>query len=151
MRGFVDVVLGGPGRRRGRRDQFALVEGDHLEWWVVERIVAPRLLRLRAEMKMPGRGWLQYELREHGDETTIRQTAIFDAKGVLGRLYWYAIAPFHAFVFTGTLKGIESRCRALVEGPNTCPLPGEYERSLDRRSALAEKNATAPDVRPTDL
>ena len=135
LRGFIDILLGGPGRRRGRRDQYALVEGDHLDWWVVENLDPPRFLRLRAEMVMPGRGWLQYELSDAPDGgTTIRQTAIFDAKGLTGRLYWYAIAPFHHFVFNGTLAGIETRCRQLVEGPNTCPLPGEYERALGRRA-----------------
>ncbi len=133
LRGFVDILLGGPGRRRGRRDQFALVEGDHLEWWRVERVDSPRLLRMRAEMVVPGRGWLQYEFTRDGEGTIVRQTAIFDAKGLLGRLYWYAIAPFHHFVFNGTLRGIDTRCRALVEGPNTCPLPGEYERSVSQR------------------
>lgn len=133
LRGFIDILLGGPGRRRGRRDQYALLEGDHLDWWIVERVEAPWLLRLRAEMVMPGRGWLQYELSYEDGRTTVRQTAIFDAKGLLGRLYWYGIAPFHHYVFNGTLKGIDSRCRELVEGPNTCPMPGEYQRSVDQR------------------
>ncbi len=133
LRGFIDILLGGPGRRRGRRDQFALVEGDHLDWWRVERLVAPRLLRLVAEMKLPGRGWLQYELRPDGDETIIRQTAIYEPKGVLGRAYWYLVLPMHHFVFNGTLKGIDTRCRELVEGPNTCPLPDEYGRQLAKR------------------
>jgi len=128
LRGFVDILLGGPGRRRGRRDPYALVEGDHLEWWRVERVVPPRLLRMRAEMVMPGRGWLQYEFTPDSSGTLIRQTAVFDPKGVLGRLYWHAISPLHHFVFNGTLRGIETRCRALVEGPDTCPLPGEYGR-----------------------
>ena len=133
LRGFIDILLGGPGRRRGRRDQYALVEGDHLDWWRVERLVAPRLLRVVAEMKLPGRGWLQYELRPDGDETIIRQTAIYEPKGVLGRAYWYLVLPMHHFVFNGTLKGIDTRCRALVEGPNTCPLPDEYGRQLAKR------------------
>lgn len=135
LRGFVDVLLGGPGRRRGRRDQFALVEGDHLDWWVVERLDPPCFLRLRAEMIMPGRGWLQYELRDAEDGGTwVRQTAILDAKGLLGRLYWYAIAPFHHFVFNGTLKGIAQRCQDLVDGPDSCPLPDEYGRALEERN-----------------
>jgi uncharacterized protein YbjT (DUF2867 family) len=133
LRGFIDVLLGGPGRRRGRRDQYALVEGDHLEWWLVERVVPPTLLRLRAEMRLPGRGWLQYELAAVGDETRIRQTATFDARGVLGRLYWYAVAPLHTFVFNGTLRGIESRARALAEGPNSCPLPDDRTRRDAKR------------------
>jgi uncharacterized protein YbjT (DUF2867 family) len=137
IRGAIDVLLGGPGRRRGRRDQYALVEGDELEWWRVQKVESPRLLRLEAEMVMPGRGWLQYELSVADDEgTLVRQTASFDAKGVLGRLYWYAVLPFHHFVFNGTLKGIERECRSLVEGPNTCPLPGEYERITARRADI---------------
>ncbi len=84
---------------------------------------------------MPGRGWLQYEITGEEDCTLVRQTAIFEPKGLLGRLYWYAVLPFHEFVFKGTLRGIERECRALVEGPNTCPLPGEHERQLARRRA----------------
>jgi uncharacterized protein YbjT (DUF2867 family) len=133
IRGFIDILVGGPGRRRGRRDPYALIEGDHLEWWIVEKVDSPRLLRLLAEMRMPGRGWLQYELRPQGDATLVRQTAIFDAKGLLGRLYWYAIAPLHHFVFNGILEGIDTRCRELIEGENSCPLPGEYGRALERR------------------
>ncbi len=136
IRGFFDILLGGPGRRRGRRDQYALVEGDVLEWWRVEKVESPRLLRLEAEMVMPGRGWLQYELSPEADGTLVRQTATFDAKGVLGRLYWYAVLPFHHFVFTGTLKGIERECTELVSGPNTCPLPGEHaRRAAERRGS----------------
>jgi Protein of unknown function (DUF2867) len=133
VRGFIDLLFGGPGHRRGRRDPYALLEGDALEWWRVERIEAPRLLRLVAEMKMPGRGWLQYEVSGGEDCTLVRQTAIFEPRGVLGRLYWYAVLPFHEFVFRGTLRGIGRECRALVEGPNACPLPGEYDRQVDRR------------------
>ncbi len=143
LRGFIDILLGGPGRRRGRRDQYALVEGDYLEWWRVERADPPRLLRLVAEMRMPGRGWLQYEVRDDGGTTLVRQTALFEPKGILGRLYWYAILPFHHFVFNGTLAGVERECRALMEGPNTCPLPGAYER-------LVEPGASAVHHRSTD-
>lgn len=135
IRGAVDVLLGGPGRRRGRRDQYALVTGDVLEWWRVERVDSPRLLRLKAEMVMPGRGWLQYELRADHSGTLVRQTALFDAKGVLGRVYWYAVLPFHHFVFNGTLRGIERECRELVEGPDTCPLPGAHERGVTERAS----------------
>ena len=133
IRGFIDIVFGGPGHRRGRRDQYALVEGDYLEWWRVETVRPPRLLRLHAEMRIPGSGWLQYELEPDEAGTLVRQTAIFDAKGVLGRAYWYLVLPFHHFVFEGTLKGIDRECRSLVEGPNTCPLPGAYDVALERR------------------
>jgi uncharacterized protein YbjT (DUF2867 family) len=133
IRGWMDLILGGPGRRRGRRDQYALIAGDVLEWWRVEQVDAPRLLRLKAEMVMPGDGWLQYELTSDGDGTLVRQTATFDARGIMGRLYWYAVLPFHHFVFNGTLKGIDRECTALVNGPSTCPLPGAYERETSRR------------------
>jgi hypothetical protein len=131
----MDIVLGGPGRRRGRRDQYALMEGDALEWWRVEQVESPWLLRLKAEMVMPGDGWLQYELIADGDGTLVRQTATFDPKGILGRLYWYSVLPFHHFVFNGTLKGIDRECTALVNGPNTCPLPGAWERETSRRTS----------------
>ncbi len=143
VRGFIDILLGGPGHRRGRRDQYALVEGDHLEWWRVERVDSQRLLRLHAEMKVPGEGWLQYELAEDGDGTLVRQTAVFDAKGIWGRLYWYVVLPFHHFVFNGTLKGIARECRALVEGPNTCELPGVWERGVAERAASGDEAAIA--------
>jgi uncharacterized protein YbjT (DUF2867 family) len=134
IRGFMDLALGGPGRRRGRRDQYALMEGDALEWWRVEQVEAPWLLRLKAEMVMPGEGWLQYELVSADEGTVVRQTATFEPKGILGRLYWYSVLPFHHFVFNGTLKGIERECTALVTGPNTCPLPGAWERETSRRA-----------------
>ncbi len=133
IRGFMDLALGGPGHRRGRRDQYALVEGDYLEWWRVERVVAPTRLVLKAEMRMPGEGWLVYEVTPEGEGSCVRQTAVFDPKGLLGRAYWYAVVPFHHFVFNGTLSGIARECRALVEGPNTCPLPGAYERAVRQR------------------
>lgn len=135
IRGFFDLLLGGPGRRRGRRDQYALIEGDALEWWRVETVDAPWLLRLEAEMVMPGRGWLQYELVPDDEGTVVRQTATFDAKGVLGRLYWYAVLPFHHFVFNGTLHGIERECTELIFGPNTCRLPGAHARGVTKRES----------------
>jgi len=141
LRGFIDILLGGPGHRRGRRDKYALVEGDHLEWWRVEKVEPPSVLRLRAEMAMPGEGWLVYELAEDDGGTVVRQTAIFDAKGLLGRLYWYLVLPFHHFVFNGTLQGIDRECRALVQGPNACPLPGAYDRRLSERTAASREEA----------
>jgi len=137
VRGFIDILVGGPGRRRGRRDQYALVEGDHLEWWRVEKVVAPTLLRLRAEMRMPGAGWLQYELRSDGDGTLVRQTAVFHPKGLPGRAYWYFVLPMHHFVFNGTLNGIRRECRELVEGPDSCPLPGRWERETAGRTEIS--------------
>jgi uncharacterized protein YbjT (DUF2867 family) len=141
IRGFMDILAGGPGRRRGRRNQYVLVEGDYLEWWRVERVRPPSLLRLKAEMRMPGEGWLQYEISPADEGTLVRQTAIFHAKGLLGRLYWYSVLPFHHFVFNGTLLGIDRECRALLAGPNTCPLPGAHDAARRRRDGANEGSA----------
>ena len=92
--------------RRGRRDPDRLLAGDTLDFWRVEAIQRDRLLRLTAEMLLPGRAWLQFEIEADGSGSFVRQTAIFDPVGVLGQLYWYLLYPVHEFVFAGMLKGI---------------------------------------------
>jgi uncharacterized protein YbjT (DUF2867 family) len=106
LRGAVDLAAGGVGLRRGRPHPEEIHEGDPLDFWRVERIESGALLRLRAEMKVPGRAWLQFETTPAGGGTEIRQTAIFDAAGLFGIAYWYALYPFHRFVFRGMLRGI---------------------------------------------
>ena len=106
IRGFLDLLVGGVGIRRGRRDDDQLRPGDPLDFWRVEQIEAGRLLRLRAEMKVPGRAWLEFEVNECNGRCTIRQTAIFDPVGVFGLAYWYALYPVHQFVFAGMLRNI---------------------------------------------
>ncbi len=106
LRGFMDLLAGGAGLRRGRRDPEQLLPGDTVDFWRVEAIEPPRLLRLSAEMKLPGRAWLQFEVESEGSGSIIRQTAIFDPVGLLGLAYWYSLYPVHQFVFTGMLKGI---------------------------------------------
>jgi hypothetical protein len=106
LRGFVDLLFGGVGMRRGRRDPEWLMPGDTLDFWRVEAYEPNRLLRLFAEMKVPGRAWLQFEIEAHGAATTIRQTAIFDPVGMFGLLYWYALYPLHELIFRGMLRGI---------------------------------------------
>ncbi len=115
IRGFLDLLVGGVGIRRGRRDEDQLRPGDALDFWRVEQIEAGRLLRLRAEMKVPGRAWLEFEVNEYDGKSTIRQTAIFDPVGVFGLVYWYALYPVHQFVFAGMLRNI---CAA-VEGSSS--------------------------------
>jgi hypothetical protein len=107
LRGFLDRLVGGPGLRRGRRHPEELRAGDALDFWRVEAVEPGRLLRLQAEMKVPGRAWLQYELDERDGLSTIRQTAIFDPAGIGGLAYWYALYPLHAVVFRGMLRGIQ--------------------------------------------
>jgi len=106
VRGFLDLLVGGVGIRRGRRDPVQLGVGDALDFWRVERFEPGRLLRLQAEMKLPGRAWLEFEVTGDQHQSTIRQTAIFDPVGLAGLLYWYGIYPLHQFVFAGMLRNI---------------------------------------------
>lgn len=106
LRGLLDLPFGGAGTRRGRRDPDRLLPGDTVDFWRVEEFEPDRRLRLSAEMTLPGRAWLQFEVEPNGSGSVIRQTAIFDPVGVLGRLYWYAIWPVHGAVFRGMVRGI---------------------------------------------
>jgi uncharacterized protein YbjT (DUF2867 family) len=106
-RGLLDQLVGGVGLRRGRRSPDSIAAGDTLDFWVVEDYEPDRLLRLEAQMRVPGRAWLQFEV-EPVDEGSarIRQTALFDPAGLAGRAYWYALYPIHADVFSRMLRGI---------------------------------------------
>jgi uncharacterized protein YbjT (DUF2867 family) len=105
-RGFLDRRLGGVSLRTGRRDPYDLRVGDAIDLWRVEKLVPDRLLLLFAEMKLPGRAWTFFEVKPHKKGSEVRITAVFDPKGIWGRLYWYTVSPYHYFVFTGMLKGI---------------------------------------------
>lgn len=106
LRGLLDRLAGGPGLRRGRRDPETVVPGDTVDFWRVEAVEAGRLLRLAAEMRLPGRAWLQFELTPGDGGTVIRQTALFDPVGLAGLLYWYALWPVHQLVFGGMLRNL---------------------------------------------
>ncbi len=106
MRGFLDLLVGGVGVRRGRVDPEELRVGDALDFWRVEAYEPGRLLRLHAEMKLPGRAWLEFEVLPTDGGATIRQTALFDPVGLFGLAYWYFIYPLHRLVFTGMLDNI---------------------------------------------
>jgi uncharacterized protein YbjT (DUF2867 family) len=112
LRGFLDLLWGGVGLRRGRRDPNKLSAGDAIDFWRVESIEPDRMLRLRAEMRLPGRAWLQFEIVGELWNCSIRQTAIFDPVGVLGLAYWYALYPLHVLIFRGMLRGIVRSARA---------------------------------------
>lgn len=105
LRGGLDVMVGGVGMRRGRRDPELLEVNDPLDWWNVEACEPTRLV-LAAEMKLPGRAWLEFQVSPAGEGATIRQTAVFDPKGLAGLAYWYAVWPLHEMVFRGMLRGI---------------------------------------------
>lgn len=106
LRGFIDLLQGGVGMGRGRSSSTILRVGDTVDSFRVEAIEPNRRLRLKAEMKLPGRAWLEFEVTEAGSSTTIRQTAIFDPVGLAGQLYWYSLYVPHEFVFGGMLRGI---------------------------------------------
>src|SRR6266705_152673 len=116
LRGLIDNVVGGVGLRRGRRDPIQLAVGDTLDFWRVEAFEQDRLLRLSAEMKTPGRIWLQFEVDGDQSGTTLRQTAIFDPHGLAGLAYWYALYPVHYFIFEGMLRRIGQAAIASVRG-----------------------------------
>lgn len=119
VRGWMDKLSGGNGLVRGRRDPVRLRVGDAVDWWRVEKIDRGKLLRLRAELLLPGEAWLEMELIP-GDkaETIYRQRAIFFPKGLAGRLYWYSILPFHTLIFASMARNIASAAAQLQElGP----------------------------------
>jgi uncharacterized protein YbjT (DUF2867 family) len=113
VRGFIDLLVGGVGVRRGRSHPDQIHVGDTLDWWRVEQYEPDRRLRLSAEMKLPGRAWLEFEVFPEGNGSRIQQTAIFDPLGLWGLTYWYAIYPIHEMVFAGMLRGI---VRAAMDG-----------------------------------
>lgn len=104
IRGILDQLWGGPGMRRGRRAKLAI--GDALDFWRVEDLRAGQRVRLHAEMRLPGDAWLTWEITNDEHATHIVQRAEFRPRGLLGRLYWYSVAPFHRWVFPGMLGGI---------------------------------------------
>jgi uncharacterized protein YbjT (DUF2867 family) len=118
VRGWLDRLVGGVGLRRGRRDPHRLFVGDALDFWRVEERDAGRLLRLRAEMRVPGLAWLEFHV-EHGDDgaTVLRQRATFAPRGLAGHLYWWAIAGFHGIVFGGMIRNLTRAAEAMRPTP----------------------------------
>ena len=115
MRGLMDRVVGGTGMRRGRRHPRDLQVGEPLDWWRVEALEEPHLLRLRAEMKLPGRAWLQFEVVPDATGCRVEQTAFFEPWGILGYLYWWSVLPFHRFIFPGMINALKARAE-IAEG-----------------------------------
>jgi len=109
IRGAIDLLVGGVGVRRGRRDPHALAVGDALDFWRVEAYEPGRRVRLAAEMKLPGRAWLEFEVVPAPGGALIHQTAVFEPVGLPGLLYWYALLPVHGLIFGGLLRAIARR------------------------------------------
>ncbi len=107
VRGLMDKAVGGVGLRRGRTSKNTINAGDTLDFWrVLVADKADRRLLLYAEMKLPGEAWLELKIAEEGDKSLFKQTATFRPRGLLGRLYWYSVLPFHHFVFGGMADNI---------------------------------------------
>ena len=107
LRGRMDRLCGGVGMRRGRRDPEELRVGDAVDFWRVEAVEPGRLIRLRAEMRVPGRAWLEFKaVRQPDGQTLLTQTAFFEPKGLLGLIYWYAIYPIHGLIFSGLIRKV---------------------------------------------
>jgi len=113
VRGLIDRLFGGVGMRRGRRDPEDLRVGDALDFWRVEAVEPARLLRLRAEMRVPGRAWLEFKVTPQADGSTmLTQTAFFDSKGLSGLLYWYILYPVHRVIFSGLIRRLAEEAKS---------------------------------------
>ncbi len=106
IRGLIDLMMGGVGMRRGRPDPETPFPGSTLDFWRVEAYEPGRRLRLFAEMKVPGRAWLEFRAEPDGSSTVIRQIAQFEPRGLAGLLYWYLLSPIHELMFRGMLRRI---------------------------------------------
>ncbi len=120
LRGWLDKIVGGVGLRRGRRHPDEIWVGESLDFWRVEQMVAPQppenkgMMRLRAEMKLPGKAWLEFQAEPlEGGKTRLTTTAYFDPHGLFGFLYWYAMWPFHKFIFDGLTDKIAERAKGI--------------------------------------
>jgi hypothetical protein len=127
IRGWLDRLVGGPGLRRGRRDPETLRYGDALDFWRVVGFELDRRLSLRAEMRLPGEGMLEFQIEPanpaSNSQCIVRQTALFQPRGLLGLLYWYAVLPFHQLVFRGMLAGIRRDAHQIALEPIRATAP----------------------------
>lgn len=116
VRGVMDRMSGGPGLRRGRRDPYDLYVGEALDWWRVEEVEDLKLLRLRAEMRLPGRAWLELRITtDDAGRTVFGQRAIFYPRGLAGQAYWWSVAPFHGVVFGSMQRNIAHEAERLEQ------------------------------------
>ncbi|GAA2347254.1 SDR family oxidoreductase [Streptomyces cuspidosporus] len=126
VRGWLDRLVGGVGLRRGRRDARRLRAGDSLDFWRVEEIERGRLLRLRAEMRLPGLAWLEMYVYDDGaGGANYRQRALFHPRGLLGHLYWWGVSPFHAVVFGGMARNIVRAAERARQQRRPAPRPAD--------------------------
>ena len=125
IRGLIDRLVGGPGLRRGRRNPHEVRPGDAIDFWRVEAVEPPNLLRLHAEMKVPGNAWIEWEAYPEGTGSRLVQTAFFSSKGLGGFLYWYGLYPVHSAIFRALAKAIGTGAeRASCFSGTSPPAPG---------------------------
>ncbi|MFD5368338.1 SDR family oxidoreductase [Streptomyces sp. NPDC127103] len=145
VRGWLDRLVGGVGLRRGRRDALHLRAGDSLDFWRVEEIERGRLLRLRAEMRLPGLAWLEmYAERDENGETRYRQRALFHPHGLAGHAYWWSVAPFHAVVFGGMARNIALTAEASEADGTSDPRPGSEASPASGATPAAGSSESSP-------
>ena len=114
VRGIIDRLCGGVGMRRGRRDPEDVRAGDALDFWRVETVEPGRMMRLRAEMKVPGRAWLEFQaVRQSNPEALLTQTAFFEPKGLSGLAYWYLLYPVHSLIFSGLIRRLAAEAASI--------------------------------------
>ena len=129
IRGFLDRAIGGVGVRRGRRDPDDIRVGDALDFWRVEAVEPDRMMRLRAEMKVPGKAWLEFQVTPRDDGGAVLvQTAYFAPMGLSGWLYWYGLYPVHGLIFSGLIDRIAERAVALVRSSRRKPTQQDRAR-----------------------
>lgn len=135
IRGWMDRLVGGIGLARGRRSRARLAVGDALDFWRVEALEPGRMLRLRAEMKVPGAAWLELRAEPDGDGSRYDQRAVFFPRGLAGRLYWFAVLPFHGFIFAGMANRITAAAQSTAQ--TSAPAP-RIEQGDSSAGASAE-------------
>jgi len=135
LRGAADKLIGGVGMRRGRRHPDVMWTGDAVDFWRVEAVEPYELIRLRAEMKLPGEAWIEWKITPKGSGSRLEQQAIFYPRGLLGRLYWYALVPFHALIFRRMAEHIASAAAVSETALASTP---------DARITVASAQAASP-------
>ncbi len=143
VRGWMDRLVGGIGLARGRRSRARLAVGDALDFWRVEALEPGRMLRLRAEMKVPGLAWLELRASPDGTGSRYDQRAVFFPRGLAGRLYWLAVLPFHGFIFAGMASRIAAAAQAST-GDASQPSIDQVAPSEAREAAEGITAAEAP-------
>jgi uncharacterized protein YbjT (DUF2867 family) len=128
LRGRLDELRGGDGMRRGRRDPHTIHVGDRIDFWRVERVEPDRRLLLAAEMKIPGRLWLQFDIESDDRRTEIRQTTVFDPAGSVGLVYWYLLYPVHHTIFKAMLHGLTRATRPGPDRPDATEATAQQDK-----------------------